>query len=152
MVNIEPIEYQHSTAFKERMEIVDKVNEIVDVVNNSGGGTPSDTTYGIIPTTILNPVDTGVRVMGSGHGIISGVLGMSVNGVGRYIPITYYASPLMPDRMVCDVIQNGNELQFIRATISGTVTNHVINFTLVGNGTETPLTVNMARMSMLKKV
>ena len=58
----------------------------------------------------------------------------------------------MPDRMVCDVIQNGNELQFIRATISGTVTNHVINFTLVGNGTETPLTVNMARMSMLKKV
>lgn len=152
MVNIEPTDFQYSTAFKERMDLLDKVNEIIDVINDTSGGIQPESTYGIIPITILYPVGTGVRVTGRGHGIISGVVGMEVNGVARHVPITYYASPLMPDSVICDVISSDSGLQFIKATIDGTVENHTLEFKLVDGEGETPLTVTMARISMLRRI
>ena len=152
MVNIEPTDFEYSTAFKERMELLDKVNEIIDVINDTSGGIQPESTYGIVSTTILYPVGNGVRITGRGHGIISGVVSRMVNGVARYVSVTYYASPLMPDSVICDVIPDGTDIQFIKATIDGTVENHTLEFTLVDGEGETPLTVTMARMSMLRRI
>ena len=43
MPTIQPFQYVKATAFKERVDIINKLNEIVDVINQ-GGTTPTDIT------------------------------------------------------------------------------------------------------------
>lgn len=42
MVDIEPFRFQFCTAFKERKQLVDKLNEVIDALNNGGGDVPTD--------------------------------------------------------------------------------------------------------------
>lgn len=41
MPTIQPFRYAEMTAFKERKEMINKINELIDVINQ-GGTTPSD--------------------------------------------------------------------------------------------------------------
>lgn len=51
MVRIEPFVFQFCTAFRERKQLADKLNEIIDYLNNGGGG------GGDIPTDIQEQID-----------------------------------------------------------------------------------------------
>lgn len=42
MVDIEPFRFQFCTAFKERKQLADKLNEVIDALNNGGGDVPTD--------------------------------------------------------------------------------------------------------------
>ena len=148
---IEPLEYQKVTAFKERLQLFDKVNEIVDVINDNGGAINPSVTYGLVSVTILTGTD-GLRVRGAGHGIVAGLVGLN-NGddyIGTY-NVVYYGAVGMPKSVLCDVSLDGSDLAVVKATITGTVTNHVLAFSLIEDGTETPLKVTSARMTMLEK-
>lgn len=54
MVIIEPFEYQKITAFKERVQIISKVNEIVDAINNGDIGIQEDEVITLIENELLN--------------------------------------------------------------------------------------------------
>lgn len=54
MVIIEPFEYQKITAFKERVQIISKVNEIVDAINNGDIGIQEDEVITLIENKLLN--------------------------------------------------------------------------------------------------
>lgn len=150
-MTIEPLTYQKVTAFKERMQLFDKVNELVGVVNEYSGIEP-DTTYRFASTTIISGTGK-LRISHAQHGIIAGVVSVGAEGVTyRKVNVMYYiANGMVPNDILCSVELGDNGLEIVKATIEGDADQHYLTFSLIANGTETTLSVSSARMTELKK-
>lgn len=152
-MTIEPLTYQKVTAFKERMQLFDKVNELVGVVNEYSGIEP-DATYRIVTATIISATGK-LRIMNAQHGIIAGVVSVGDTSAGvsyRKVNVMYYiANGMVPDNILCSVELGDNGLEIVKATIEGDADQHYLTFSLIADGTETPLKVSMARMTELRK-
>lgn len=150
-MTIEPLTFQKVTAFKERLQLFEKVNEIVGVVNENTGIEP-DTTYGLASATIVSGTGK-VKITNAHHGIIAGVVNVGASGISyRKVNVMYYiANSQVPDNIVCSVELGDNGLEIVKATIEGTADEHYLTFSLIVGSTETPLTVSTARITELKK-
>lgn len=150
-MTIEPLTYQKVTAFKERLQLFDKVNELVGVVNEYSGIEP-DTTYRIITATIISGTGK-LRISNAQHGIIAGVVSVGAEGVTyRKVNVMYYiANGMVPNDILCSVELGDNGLEIVKATIEGDADQHYLTFSLISGSTETPLKVSMARVTELKK-
>lgn len=150
-MTIEPLTFQKVTAFKERLQLFDKVNEIVGVVNENTGIEP-DTTYRFASATIVNPSGK-LRIDYAQHGIIAGVVSVGAEGVAyRKVNVMYYiANGQVPDNILCSVELGDDGLEIVKATIEGTADQHYLTFSLIVGSTETTLKVSSARITELKK-
>lgn len=152
-MTIEPLTYQKVTAFKERMQLFDKVNELVGVVNEYSGIEP-DTTYRFASATIMSATGQ-LRISNAQHGIIAGVVSVGDTSVGvgfRKVNVMYYiANGQVPDNILCSITLGDNGLEIVKASIEGDADQHYLTFSLIRGSTETPLKVSAARVTELKK-
>ena len=147
MTDIEPVQYIECTAFKERMQLFDKVNELVDAVNgiNDKMVYPHPINVGIGSAGAYGTLFTGTR-----KGIVSGFAGITVNGVSLNIQVLFNLSD--PNTLVgvpCSVFAYDNDgtMEFNAIVMNAVVgeSNVVIRFYLDkdvgGTITETALTI-----------
>ena len=151
---IEPYDFQKSTAFKERTEIADKVNEVIDVINDNGGTIESTATYTRANVTIRSGTG-GITVTGDAdaEGIVCGSVGFMLNGTSTRVGFTYYIDTgKIPNTLLCTAITISDVLYLVKATISGTPAEQTIVFSAIGGDTETLLQINSARATILKRI
>lgn len=107
MTDIQPLEYIEATAYKERMQLFDKVNELVDAVNTINGDMvyPHYINVGIGSAGAYGTLFTGTK-----RGIVSGYAGLTVNGVALKVQVLFDLSD--PNTLVglpCSVFAYDND-------------------------------------------